>query len=64
VPTLIAVGDHDECDPSLSESMHEKIPGSSLAVIPESGHMTFVDQPERFLAAVDAFLHPPGAAAR
>jgi pimeloyl-ACP methyl ester carboxylesterase len=25
VPTLIAVGDHDECDPSLSQEMHEKI---------------------------------------
>jgi pimeloyl-ACP methyl ester carboxylesterase len=28
VPTLIVVGDHDECDPSLSKEMHEKIAGS------------------------------------
>jgi proline iminopeptidase len=58
VPTLITVGDHDECDPSLSRTMQEKIPGSQLVVLPDSGHMTFVDQPELFNAAVDGFLHP------
>ncbi len=57
VPTLITVGDHDECDPSLSREMHEKIPGSRLVVLPRSGHMTFVDQPALFLKAVDDFLH-------
>jgi proline iminopeptidase len=58
VPTLITVGDHDECDPSLSQEMHEKIAGSTLVVLPKSGHMTFVDQPSLFLSAVDKFLHP------
>jgi proline iminopeptidase len=58
VPTLITVGDHDECDPSLARAMQEKIPGSRLVVVPESGHMTFVDQPDRFLEAVDSFLRP------
>lgn len=57
VPTLITVGDHDECDPSLSQAMHEKIAGSKLVVLPKSGHMTFVDQPGMFLRAVDDFLH-------
>jgi proline iminopeptidase len=56
VPTLITVGDHDECDPSLSREMNALIPGSKLVVLPESGHMTFVDQPGRFMSAVDAFL--------
>lgn len=56
VPTLITVGDHDECDPSLARYMADKIVGSKLAVMPQSGHMTFVDQPELFLRAVDAFL--------
>ena len=45
VPTLILVGDHDESDPSMSQVMHEKIAGSKLVILPESGHMTFVDQP-------------------
>jgi proline iminopeptidase len=56
VPTLITVGDHDECDPSLSETMHAKIKGSKLVVLPESGHMTFIDQPRMFIKTVDDFL--------
>jgi proline iminopeptidase len=58
VPTLITVGDHDECDPSLARAMHEQIAGSKLVVFPTSGHMTFVDQPGLFIHAVDEFLHP------
>ena len=57
VPTLITVGDHDECEPALSETMHAKIAGSKLVVLPKSGHMTFVDQPRMFIEAVDNFLH-------
>jgi proline iminopeptidase len=57
VPTLITVGDHDECAPSLSEEMNKAIPGSKLVVLPKSGHMTFVDQPGMFIRAVNDFLH-------
>ncbi len=57
VPTLITVGDHDECAPSLSEDMHKLIPGSKLVILPKSGHMTFVDQPAMFIKAVEDFLH-------
>ena len=57
VPTLITVGDHDECDPALSTVMHDKIAGSQLVVLPKSGHMTFVDQPRMFIEAVGSFLH-------
>lgn len=56
VPTLIVVGDHDECDPSLSKEMHEKIAGSKLVILPNSGHMNFVDQPEMWHKAVNGFL--------
>ncbi len=56
VPTLITVGDHDECDPSIARDMNTLIPGSKLVVLPKSGHMTFVDQPRMFLGAVDEFL--------
>jgi proline iminopeptidase len=58
VPTLITAGDNDECDPSLSREMNEKIAGSKLVILPKSGHMTFVDQPALFISAVDEFLHP------
>ena len=56
VPTLIIVGDHDESDPRMSQEMHERIAGSQLVILPNSGHMTFVDQPERFLRAVRDFV--------
>ena len=34
------------------------IAGSKLAVLPKSGYMTFVDQPNMFNGAVNEFLHP------
>lgn len=56
VPTLVICGDHDESDPSLSRFMHEKIAGSRLVVLPQSGHMAFVDQPNLYIKAVNDFL--------
>lgn len=56
VPTLFLVGDHDECDPSLSREMHAKIAGSKIVVLPQAGHMTFVDQPTLFNTSVLDFL--------
>jgi proline iminopeptidase len=56
VPTLITVGDHDECDPSLSREMNALIPESKLVLLPESGHNTLVDQPRMFLDAIESFL--------
>jgi proline iminopeptidase len=60
VPTLITAGDHDECDPSLARTIHERIGGSQLVVLPGSGHMTFVDQPGLFVRTVDEFLRGTG----
>jgi len=57
VPTLILVGEHDESDPVMSKEMHEKIAGSKLVILPESGHMTFVDQPAMFLKTVTEFVN-------
>ena len=58
VPTLMVVGEHDECEPALSQAMHEKIAGSKMVVLPNSGHMTFVDQTGMFIKTVDEFLGP------
>jgi proline iminopeptidase len=55
-PTLITAGDHDECAPSLAEEMHQLIAGSKLVILPQSGHMTFVDQPGLFIKTVRDFL--------
>ena len=56
VPTLILVGDHDESDPAMSREMNAKIAGSKLVVLPSSGHMTFVDQPDLFIKAITDFV--------
>jgi len=57
VPTLIIVGDHDESDPVMSKEMHEKIASSKLVIVPNSGHMTFVDQPDLFIRTVTEFVN-------
>jgi proline iminopeptidase len=56
VPTLLICGDHDESNPSLSRTMHEKIAGSKLVVVPQAGHMAFVDQPNFYIKALTEFL--------
>ncbi len=56
VPTLIVVGDHDECDPALSKQMQQRILGSTLVILPNSGHMNFVDQPDLWQKTVNDFL--------
>jgi proline iminopeptidase len=57
VPTLVICGDHDESDPSLSRTMHDKIAGSKLVIVPQAGHLVFVDQPTLYLKTIDDFLH-------
>jgi len=61
VPTLVIAGDHDECDPALSKEMHEKIAGSQLVILPNSGHMNFVDQPDLWQKSVEDFLSKPSS---
>ncbi|HEX6565359.1 MAG TPA: proline iminopeptidase-family hydrolase [Chthoniobacterales bacterium] len=57
VPTLVICGDHDECDPSLSKEMHEKIAGSKLVILPNSGHLAFEDQPGLWIGNVRDFIN-------
>jgi 3-oxoadipate enol-lactonase len=57
VPTLIIVGDEDTVTPrSAAEEMHHGIPGSELVAIPEAGHLTNLERPDAFDAAVTRFL--------
>ena len=56
-PTLIVVGDEDTVTPpALAEEMHRAIAGSELAVIPGAGHLSSLEQPEAFNAALARFL--------
>jgi proline iminopeptidase len=56
-PTLIVVGEHDRTTtPRAARVLHEGIPNSELVVIPDAGHMSFVEQPAPYLQAVRRFL--------
>ena len=56
-PTLIVVGDQDAITPpALSEDLRRGIPGSTLVVIPDAGHMSNLEQPAAFNAALASFL--------
>ena len=56
-PTLVIVGEHDRTTtPRASRVLHEGIPDSELAIVPEAGHMSFVEQPDAYLGPVRQFL--------
>jgi pimeloyl-ACP methyl ester carboxylesterase len=56
-PTLILVGEEDGLTPvSESEEMRQAIPGSRLATIPDAGHLSSLEQPAVFNAALARFL--------
>lgn len=56
-PTLIVVGEYDRTTtPRAARVLHEGIPNSELVVIPDVGHMSFVERPEEYLSAVRRFL--------
>jgi pimeloyl-ACP methyl ester carboxylesterase len=57
VPTLIVVGEEDTVTPrAAAEEMHRGIAGSELVVIPGAGHLTNLEQPSAFDAALARFL--------
>jgi proline-specific peptidase len=56
-PVLVLAGRHDRtCSVEASEAMAAGIPSSELVVFEESGHMTFVEENERYLQVVRDFL--------
>lgn len=60
-PTLVVTGRHDRtCTPRASHELHTGIPGSELVIVPDAGHMTYVEQPDIYFGAMSAFfaLHP------
>jgi len=56
-PTLVLVGDEDVVTPpALSEQLHRGIAGSTLSVVRGAGHLSNLEQPDAFNAAVAHFL--------
>jgi proline iminopeptidase len=56
VPTLFTTGRHDEASPSTVAFYQSLVPGSELAIIENSGHLTMQDEPERYLEVLREFL--------
>ena len=57
VPTLIVVGDEDTLTPpAASDEMHRAIAGSELVRIPHAGHLSNLERPDMFNAALAGFL--------
>ncbi len=56
-PTLLVWGASDKIvPPSYGPLFRKLIPGSKVVKIPRAGHLPMLEQPERFVAAVKAFL--------
>ena len=56
-PTIVVTGASDFiCPPEAGRELRAGIPGSTLTLIPRSGHMTYVEQPGAFYEAVVALL--------
>ncbi|HEY7240812.1 MAG TPA: alpha/beta fold hydrolase, partial [Burkholderiales bacterium] len=57
VPTLVITGDEDRVyPPELAERMARRIPGAKLVVLAGCGHLSNLEQPERFNDVLLEFL--------
>jgi proline-specific peptidase len=62
-PTLAMTGAYDRtCTPRASGELHAGIPGSELVIVPDAGHMTFIEQPDIYFSTVRAFFARHGVA--
>ena len=56
-PTLVLVGDDDRLTPpELSHEMAKAIPGAQLVVVPDSGHLSTMEQPQAVNLALVEWL--------
>jgi proline iminopeptidase len=56
-PVLVLAGRHDRtCSVEAAEAIARGVPDAELVVFEESGHMTYVEENERYLAVVRDFL--------
>ncbi len=59
-PTLVLVGDGDRLTPpEISREIHGHIPGSELAIIEGSGHLSTLEEPDKVTARLRDFLTRP-----
>ncbi len=56
LPTLFIAGRYDECTPEHMQLMHERVPGSELALFEKSAHMPFYEEREDCMRITNDFL--------
>ena len=56
VPTLVTSGRHDECTPALVEPLRAGIEGAEWVLFEDSAHMSYLEEPQRYLDVVGGFL--------
>lgn len=60
-PTMVVIGKQDPATPlAMAEELHREIAGSSLVIIPDAAHISNMEQPEAFNAALADFLAKAG----
>lgn len=57
VPTLYTCGEFDEATPAATAFYQSKTPGAKIKVFAGASHMSYVEQPEAYCAALREFLH-------
>jgi proline-specific peptidase len=56
-PTLVVTGESDFiCGPVCARAIAEELDDARLVLIPESGHFTYIEQPDAFRSALVEFL--------
>ena len=63
-PTLILHGDFDFIPMECAEHIAQAIPGARLAVLPDSGHFSYIDAPDQVRHALDRFFGPAASSER
>jgi L-proline amide hydrolase len=56
VPVLVISGEHDEATPAVVSPLVDALPNASWELFAGASHSTHLEQPERFLELVAAFL--------
>jgi 3-oxoadipate enol-lactonase len=56
-PTLVIAGELDQGTPlSMSQTLQQGIPNASLTVLSDASHLSAIEQPAAFAAAVSGFM--------
>jgi L-proline amide hydrolase len=56
VPVLVISGEHDEATPAVVRPLVEALPDARWELFADASHCTHLEQPDRFLDLVEAFL--------